>query len=743
MAQSIKTNNFSLGQRFSKLGLKNKATILAIAIGTIPVVAIGLFGYLTVSQSLTGQALERNKTKTLQVSDKINRFMFERFGDIQTLATFDLFTDPSLKVSTTQKAASLERFIKTYGVYNNITVANLDGSTSFGNTNSDTPKGFSFKELDYFIAVSKNNQPVIGFPRLSKITKKFSLFAAAPIKINGSTNAVIRTRIPIGKLDNILKDFVIAGDDYYIADSKGRVFSTSDNEASDKVISEVFPILGTQPPTSDPVVNFHDFDHLIGGFNQNEEVIAYVTSTTLDGLPNLNWTIVVTTPTSVALAAQRNLLILIIIGTFITIVLVAIIATWLVNRATKPITEAAEAVGKIGLGQLKTRLVVTGEDELAVLGNNINLMTEQLEILQKEQELEVQRVEQARQEARSEADAGAEVQKQEKEKLQASALRLLMEVDPISKGDLTIRARVTDDEIGTLADSYNSTVQSLRQIVVQVQATAQQVVDTTSFNEPLVKSLSQAALRQAEDMAIALTRIQEMALSIQTVSDNAQTAEDLVEKAAITLEAGDVAMNRTVDGILTIRNTVSETSEKVKRLGEASQNISRVVKLISGFAEQTNLLALTASIEAARAGAQGRGFAVVADEIQVLAQQSAEATAEITDLVAEIQLGTSDVGLAMAAGTIQVDIGTKLVEEARANLTEIAIASVEINNLVEAISQATVTQSQSSEIVKDTITDVAAIAAQTSTDSNQVSNAFKDLLEVAQKLQISMGQFKV
>lgn len=741
MVGSVKSNNSPQPKSVrssSSLGLRTKATILAIAIGTIPVIAIGIFSYITVSRVVTEQALERNKNKTLQLSDKINRFMFELYGDIQTLATFDIFTDPKLKVPTSQKAASLERFIQTYGVYNNITAINLDGTVQFTNTKSDTPAEFNFKTVktDYFLETLKSDRPVIGYPRLSRITKKFSLFAAAPIKINGTTNAIIRTRIPIGKLDDILKDFAVEQDNYYIVDdNSGKIFATNNQDASGKTDREYFSVLNQSPATDRPAV-------VIATVRQ-EEVIGYVKSTTLEGLPKLNWTIIVTTPTQVALAAQRNLLISIAIGTGVTAILVTILSIWLATRVTKPIEDAAKAVDKIGKGQLQTRMAVSGDDEIATLGTNINLMATQLEQLQREQKLEVRRIDAARQEARAEADTRANIQQQEKEKLQTRALQLLMEVDPISKGDLTVRARVTDDEIGTLADSYNSTVQSLRQIVVQVQSTAQQVVDTTGLNESLVQSLSQEALRQADEVAIALRRIQEMSLSIQTVADNAQQAEDVVKKASVTINDGDVAMNLTVEGILMIRNTVLETSEKVKRLGEASQNIFRVVKLVSSFAEQTNLLALNASIEAARAGAQGRGFAVVADEIQSLAQQSAEATAEITDLVTEIQTGTNEVVLAMATGTTQVDKGTKLVEEARRNLTQISLASVQISSLVEAIAQATVEQTKTSAVVSDTIEDVAAIAMKTSTDTDRVSQAFKDLLEVAQKLQTSAGQFKV
>jgi twitching motility protein PilJ/methyl-accepting chemotaxis protein PixJ len=337
----------------------------------------------------------------------------------------------------------------------------------------------------------------------------------------------------------------------------------------------------------------------------------------------------------------------------------------------------------------------------------------------------------------------ADEQRQLKEDLQKRALELLMEVDPISKGDLTIRAKVTADEIGTIADSYNATVGNLRKIVFQVQEAASQVAQTTSTNEVSVQALSAEALRQAEEIAAALERAQEMAQSVRLVAANAELAEAAVQQAAQTVQEGDVAMNRTVDGILAIRETVAETAKKVKHLGESSQKISTVVNLISTFAAQTNLLALNASIEAARAGEEGRGFAVVADEVRSLARQSAEATSEIEKLVAAIQGETNEVVAAMEAGTEQVVTGTKLVDETRQSLNKITAASIEINKLVEAISQATVVQSQASEAVTQTMTNVAAIADKTSKEANFVSSSFEQLRKVAQALQEDVGRFKV
>ncbi|QHV01227.1 methyl-accepting chemotaxis protein [Synechocystis sp. CACIAM 05] len=334
-------------------------------------------------------------------------------------------------------------------------------------------------------------------------------------------------------------------------------------------------------------------------------------------------------------------------------------------------------------------------------------------------------------------------QRQMREKMQKRALELLMEVDPVSRGDLTIRAHVTEDEIGTIADSYNATIESLRRIVTQVQTAASQFTETTDTNEVAVRQLAEQANRQALDVAEALERLQAMNKSIQAVAENAAQAESAVQRATQTVDQGEDAMNRTVDGIVAIRETVAATAKQVKRLGESSQKISKVVNLIGSFADQTNLLALNAAIEAAHAGEEGRGFAVVADEVRSLARQSAEATAEIAQLVATIQAETNEVVNAMEAGTEQVVVGTKLVEETRRSLNQITAVSAQISGLVEAITSAAIEQSQTSESVTQTMALVAQIADKNSSEASGVSATFKELLAVAQSLQEAVKQFKV
>ena len=336
-----------------------------------------------------------------------------------------------------------------------------------------------------------------------------------------------------------------------------------------------------------------------------------------------------------------------------------------------------------------------------------------------------------------------EKEREAKENLQRRALELLMEVDPVSRGDLTVRVKVQEDEIGTIGDSYNTTIESLRKLVAQVQNAATQVSSTTSDKDISIRELSTDALAQTQEINNALARIKGITNSIQAVASNAKSAEAAVLRAAQTVKAGDDAINQTVDGFQEIRNTVAETAKKVKRLGESSQKISKVVNVIGNFADQTNLLALNASIEAAHAGEEGRGFAVVADEVRSLARQSAEATAEIEALVAEIQAETNEVVAAMESGTEQVVTGTKLVDRTRNSLTEIADVSQEIDRLVGEIATATVEQSQDSEVVTQTMIQVAAISDKTANEAEEVSASFKDLLIVAQELQHSVAKFKV
>jgi methyl-accepting chemotaxis protein len=293
-----------------------------------------------------------------------------------------------------------------------------------------------------------------------------------------------------------------------------------------------------------------------------------------------------------------------------------------------------------------------------------------------------------------------------------------------------------------VAELFNAIVESLRQLVTQVKTAAAQVNVSVGENAGAITQLSVEAFKQAEEMRYTLDSVEQMMLSIQAVADSARTAAVVARTASTTAEAGGAAMERTVQSILDLRLTVAETALKVKHLGESSQQISQVVFLINQIAMQTNLIEIKASIEAARGGT-GQEFAVLAEEVGQLSAQSAAASKEIEQIVANIQRETLEVVSAMELGTTQVIAGSELVADTQKSLGQIVNVSRQVDQLVQSISTATVSQAQISEVVTNLIKQVANGSERTSDSYSQVSSSLQQTVEVAQQFQASVSAFKV
>lgn len=334
-------------------------------------------------------------------------------------------------------------------------------------------------------------------------------------------------------------------------------------------------------------------------------------------------------------------------------------------------------------------------------------------------------------------------QQQQTDELRRQLLSLIESVEETVNGDLTARADVTNGEIGTVADFFNAVIESLRQIVTQVKQTTTQVNASLGENEEAIRQLADIAFNQVHKATRTLDSIEQMTHSIQQVADSAHHAATVASTASATAQEGGVAMEQTVEKILSLQETVAETAEKVGRLGESSQQISQVVSLIKEIALQTNLLALNAGIEASRAGEEGKGFAAVAKEIGELATHSTKATKEIEQIVETIQLETAQVFEAMQLGVIQVVEGTHIAEVTKQSLGRILDVSHQIDRLVESISQATVSQVNTSQAVTDLMKEMTLASEQTSQYSHQISGALQQTVAVAQQLQASVELFKV
>jgi twitching motility protein PilJ len=329
------------------------------------------------------------------------------------------------------------------------------------------------------------------------------------------------------------------------------------------------------------------------------------------------------------------------------------------------------------------------------------------------------------------------------EVLQQELLTLVSDVEGATSGDLTVRAQISAGEIGIVADFFNAIIESLRDVVRQVKLSAGLVNTSVDTNNAAIRDLAKDANSQAQQLEEALTSVEKMTSSIQQMATSAQQAAKASIAAANNAETGSFAIEQSVQSILQLRQTLAETAKKVKRLGEASQQIAKVVVLIDQIALKTNMLAVNASIEAALAGEEGRGFAVVAEEVGALATQSATATKEIEILVESIQQETSEVVQAMEASTVQVVEGTNRVEEARKSLSQIVQVSRQVNELFKQISLATSNQVEISESVRSLMANLSTQSQKSSETSRNVAIALQETADVASQLQASMQTFKV
>ncbi len=408
-----------------------------------------------------------------------------------------------------------------------------------------------------------------------------------------------------------------------------------------------------------------------------------------------------------------------------------VLALGLARAIAQPILRLNRMAQQLAEGNLQVRAEGFATDEIGELAQSFNHMADSM--LQSTQQSEGL-MDQHRQEA--------ERQRQEAERLQKRVLQLLIEIDGARQGDLSVRARVSDDEMGSVADAFNATLTSLQTLVLQVQDMAQQVSLNATRSDTSMNQLAEAAFEQAESIRQALDSVDEMVQSIQTVAGSAAEAATIAREASQAAIAGGTAMDQTVTSINQLRGSVAETSKKVKRLTESSQEISKIVGLISEISAKTNLLAFNASIEAVRAGEHGQGFRIVADEVRRLAEQVTNATKEIEQLVTGIQLETAEVLTMMEKGTEQVVTGSQLVSHTRTTLSSLVKTNQTIDELLQSISVSTASQTQTSQSVSLTMQSVAAVAENSASESNAVSDTLKRLVTVAEQLRVSIARFR-
>ncbi len=332
---------------------------------------------------------------------------------------------------------------------------------------------------------------------------------------------------------------------------------------------------------------------------------------------------------------------------------------------------------------------------------------------------------------------------EENKRNQEAILRLLNEMGDLAEGDLTVKASVTEDITGAIADSINYTIDELRILVAEINKATDQVTTASQQAQAISAQLLDAAQRQSKEIEETSASVLKMADSINEVS---ATAAESARVAQMSLDAagkGQSAVQNSISGMNEIREQIQETAKRIKRLGESSQEISEIVELISDITEQTNILALNAAIQAASAGEAGRGFTVVAEEVQRLAERSGEATKQIGAIVKTIQTDTHDAVAAMEKSTQGVVEGAKLSDAAGQALSEIGSVSQELAGLIQRISQTTQAQTEVAQTVAKNMQDIQNITNQTTEGTKRTAVSIGQLANLAADLKGSVAGFKL
>ena len=328
-------------------------------------------------------------------------------------------------------------------------------------------------------------------------------------------------------------------------------------------------------------------------------------------------------------------------------------------------------------------------------------------------------------------------------KNQAAILRLMNELGNLADGDLTVAATVSEEITGAIADSINYTIEELRVLVGRINDAASRVTMASAVAQQTSVELLEAARRQSQEIQEAGRSVLEMASSMTRVSSEANQSAQVARQSLAAAGKGTEAVQASIKGMDGIRDQIQETSKRIKRLGESSQEIGEIVELISDITEQTNVLALNAAIQAASAGDAGRGFTVVAEEVQRLAERSGEATKQIAAIVRTIQKDTQGAVSAMEESTRGVVDGAKLSDAAGQALAEIGDVSQSLAELIEKISRATRQQATAATGVAGKMQGILKVTEQTTAGTQRTASAIGELAGLATELKGSVAGFKV
>lgn len=410
-------------------------------------------------------------------------------------------------------------------------------------------------------------------------------------------------------------------------------------------------------------------------------------------------------------------------GVFTTILIVtglmmAVVLLIFARSITTPLAKMREAVGKVAAGDFGVRVGLKSHDELGALSKAFdNLLDDRLAAL-------------------------AQAEK-ENEQLNDSIIDVLESVSRLSDKDLSVLVPVNEDITGPVADAMNLMTSETARVLTGIRQVSEEVQQVADLVKQQSDKVTNVAASERSVVETAIEKLEAASKAMNEVAGLAQVCNDTATLAANSTMAAFQTVTSTVDGMHDIRETISETEKRIKRLGERSQEITTVVDIIKDIAERTHGLALNASMQAAAAGDAGRGFAVVADEVQRLAESSRNSTAQITSLVRSIQSETSETMSTMNRAISQVVEGSGLAERAGKQMQETQKTTSELVQSVLQIAQLSLEQAKAHEDLKNDTAAIRNSTSETGRELEEQSRHTDQLVDYAKLLKESVHVFKL
>ncbi|MCK5122368.1 MAG: methyl-accepting chemotaxis protein, partial [Methylococcales bacterium] len=401
----------------------------------------------------------------------------------------------------------------------------------------------------------------------------------------------------------------------------------------------------------------------------------------------------------------------------VPLVIVAILL-FIARAIVAPVSDLQHTVTKVARGDLDARANIDSHDEIGNLANAFDsLLNERVASL-----------------AKSESDHKL---------LNTSIIDLLRAVSALSQKDLTVKIPVAENMTGAVSDSINLLAQEMAKILQEVTSISEQVNQTSDGVKNQSNNVILFADNQKQEIEKTLNELNRAVDTMTMVAKFSQSTNQASEKAMAKTEDAVEAVTGTVTSINNIRDIIRETEKRIKRLGERSQEITGAVNIINNIAERTHVLALNAGMQAASAGEAGRGFMVVANEVQRLAESSREATEQISTLVKNIQVDTSDTMNTMNNVISQVVDGNRQAEEASERLKESQSTTKTLASSVQKIAKSTLSQLEIGKSLKIHAQNIQESTIKTNEQLQEQSKLSDDLVHYAGDLRAAVSVFKL